>query len=145
MDFSTVTITDFKNRFWRDFNYSAPDDPDYVDDRDITVAFGDAQVAINQGLFGPDSTLIAAYLLLTAHCMCNNLRAASAGIWSPAAMPISSSGMAAASETYGIPQEYLNDPLLATYTQTSYGLKYLSMALPALRGNFGAVLGTTLP
>ncbi len=145
MDLDTITIDDFKARFTRDFNYTAPDNPDYVSDQDITNGFGEAQAAINQGLFSSDAVITLAYLLLTAHFVCSDLRAAAAGVWAPGAMPISSSGMGAASESYQIPEAYSKNPLLAMYTQTAYGMRYLQMALPNMTGNVVVVAGATQP
>lgn len=153
MDLSTITISQFKARFNRDFQYqNVPDaalnsipDPDFIQDQDITNAFADAQVSLNQALLPDDPTITIAYLYLTAHCLCVNIQAANGGINNPAAMPVNARNVGSVSESYTIPEEYTESAQLATYTQTSYGLKYLSIMLPYLVGNFGAVCAVTNP
>lgn len=154
MDLNTITTAAFKARFYRDFTYysAVPDgtnevdyNPDWVQDRDITNAFGDAQALLNQGLFSTDTVITNAYLFLSAHCLCVNIRSVNGGINGPGALPVSARAVGSVSESYGIPAEYLNSPILADYTQTTYGLKYLSIALPAMVGNMAGVYGGTNP
>lgn len=124
----------------------ADDDTDnYVQDMDITKAFGEAQIVFNQGLFGSDTTIKAGYLYLTAHYLVNDLKAASGGIGASAMFPVSGRTVGSVSETYGIPAIYADDALVSFYSQSAYGMKYLSMILPQLVGNIGAVCGGTLP
>jgi len=124
----------------------ADDDADnYVQDEDIENAFAEAQLVFNQDLFDTDANIRLGYLYLTAHYLVNDLRAAQAGIGASGAFPVSSRSVGNVSESYSIPQMYLDDPTLSFYTGTSYGMKYLSMIVPMLRGNFGVVAGATLP
>lgn len=153
MDLNTITIAQFKGRFNRDFVYatvpdsikSAIPDPDYVEDQDIQNAFNDAQSVFNQGLFPNDTVLTLGYLYLSAHMLCCNINAANAGINNPASMPVNARSVGSVSESYTIPTEYTENPILAAYTQTSYGLKYLAIVLPAMVGNIMAVNGGTNP
>lgn len=153
MDLSTITVSDFKARFYRDFTYATvPDqvipaipDPEFVQDQDITNAFGEAQTMFNQCLFGNDASIAIGYLLLTAHLMCLNINAAMAGLNSTGSFPVTARSVGSVSESYQIPTEYTENPILAGYTQTAYGLKYLAMVLPMLVGNVGAVWGGTTP
>ncbi len=149
MDLNSITVTDFKSFFTRDFPYAPAgitNNNDYVYDDDISRAFLEAQVSFNQGLFGSDAQIKMAYLYVTAHYLCLDLRAALAGIQgSGGSFPVSSRSVGSVSESYAVPERYTDDPLLAMYTQTNYGMKYLSLTLPNLVGNFGAVFGGTNP
>jgi len=153
VDLTTITVAQFKARFYRDFKYAtvtpgveqAIPDPNFVQDQDIDNAFLDAQTQLNQGLFGTDPQITAAYLYLTAHCLCLIIRQANAGIDSPAEMPVASRAVGSVNETYQIPDAYKNSPILAQYATTAYGLKYLGLALPAMVGNMQAVWGGTNP
>lgn len=117
----------------------------YIQDQDITNAFTEAQVLFNQGLFGSDGQITLAYLYLTAHFLCNDIRASQAGIASTAQMPVQSRSVGSVSETYGIPEQYLKSPTLAFYGNSAYGLKYVQMALPKLIGNMAALCADANP
>ncbi len=122
------------------------DDVDnYVADEDITRAFSEAQVSFNQALFGSDAEIQQAYLYLTAHYMALDIRTAMGGVFSTGENPMNSRTVGSVSESYTIPQAYLDDPVLVFYTKTGYGMKYLNFILPRVRGNFGVVHGWTLP
>lgn len=124
----------------------AVDDSDnYVQDQDITNAFGEAQTVFNDGLYGDDATTTLAYLYLTAHFLANDLKAAMQGLMAPGAQPITSRSVGSVSESYAIPAAYTDSPILAQYTSSSYGMKFLAMTLPALVGNVGAVCGGAQP
>jgi hypothetical protein len=115
----------------------------YVQDQDITNAMAEAQVAFNNGLFGSDADVTLAFLYLTAHFLCNDLKAAMGGINAIGGFPTSSRAAGSVSESYSVPAAYMEDPLLAMYTQSSYGMKYLMLALPNTRGNVISVWGGT--
>jgi len=117
----------------------------YVQDQDITNAFAEAQVLFNQALFTTDAVITLAYLYCTAHFLCNDLKASSQGINSTGAFPVSSRSVGSVSEAYSIPKRYMDSPILSQYTSSSYGMKYLAMALPNLAGNFVPVFGRTNP
>lgn len=188
MDLSTITVSDFKVLFRRDFpflpsydatkiynlndrTYSAglfweskadgvtaitpapgdswnkvADDADnYILDDDITQAFVEAGSLLNQGLFNSDGMIKNGFLYLAAHFLANNIKTALAGVQSAAGQPVNSRTVGSMTESYTIPQAYIDDPVLAAYTTTGYGMKYLSLVLPALRGNIGVVAGWTNP
>lgn len=191
MDLNTVTVSDFRVFFRRDFPYlpvydnaalynsgvktylpsallfylcavdgtmgvppntdptkwsKIPDEADnYIQDEDITKAFAEAQTNLNQALLGDDAEIRMAYLYLTAHYLCNDIRAALRGIMATANFVVTSRNVGNVSEQYGIPETYLKDPVLAFYTQSAYGLKFLSLILPNLVGNMQAVCGATNP
>lgn len=127
------------------WNKVTQDADNYIQDDDIEKAFAEAMICFNQGLFGTDDQIKLGYLYMTAHYLCNDIRAAIDGITGTARFPVSARSAGSVSESYSIPQAYTDDPLLAFYSNSTYGLKFLAMALPNLRGNVGAVAGTTLP
>lgn len=151
MDLSTITIADFKARFYRDFKYQEVSTPaiptvydsDFIQDQDIQNAFNDAQPLLNQGLFSDSATITTGYLYLTAHCLSLNIKAADGGVNSTGtgAFPVQSRSVGSVSESYLIPDAYKDDPILAQYAQTAYGQKYLAMVLPLLRGNMTGIYG----
>ncbi len=151
MDLNSITASDFKAYFRRDFPYLPAEETSYCDadkyvlDADIDKAFIEAQAVFNQSLFGEDQFIRQAYYYLTAHYLCNDMKAAASGIDSAGSFPVSARTVGSVSETYQIPQRYIDDPQLVFYTGSSYGMKYLSLALPALVGNIGTVQGWTTP
>lgn len=118
---------------------------EYVQPQDITNAFAQAQVVFNQGLFSSDAILKLAYLYCTAHYLVHDLRAAMAGINGTGTFPVSSRAVGSMSESYQIPDFYKDNPQIAFFTSSPYGLKYLSMLLPNLVGNVMSVFGGTNP
>lgn len=117
----------------------------YVQDRDITAAFREAKMIFNQGIFGTDEEITLAYLYLTAHYLCNDIRASLAGISGSGTFPVSSRNVGSVSESYDIPVQIKDSAALSQYTASSYGMKYLSFLLPNLTGNVVAVFGGTQP
>jgi hypothetical protein len=128
-------------------NWEQVDDDilNYIQDGDITRAFREARVNLNQALYGSDDTIELAYLYLTAHYLVNDIRAGLSGISAQGSFPVASKSVGSVSESYGIPASYTTDPILSFYTQSAYGLKYLSLTLPAMRGNVVSVCGATRP
>lgn len=151
-DVTTITVAQFKTKFFRDFNfYSQPDPPtsppilDAVLDDDIANAFLDAQSQFNISLFGNDASVTIAYLLLSAHCLVVNLKSSDAGPDGTGAFPMSARSAGGVSESYQIPDTYKDNPNLAIYTSTSYGIRYLALMLPNLVGNVVSVIGGANP
>lgn len=128
-----------------DWNKVPGDPNNYVSVNDIQNAFNDAQVLFNQGLWGTALQITNGYLTLTAHFLCLNMRAAINGIQSVGEQMMASRGAGGINSSYSIPTDYQADPVLAQYTTTAYGMKYLSMVLPFLRGNMVAVRGAVAP
>ncbi len=137
MDLASITVADFKSLFFRDFPTAQ--------DADITKAFAEAQVLLNQALFTTDANIKLGYLYLTAHFLCNDLKAARAGIDSTASFPVNSRTVGSVSESYTIPAIYTENPILQFYTTSAYGMKYLALVYPLLTGNIGIVAGWTDP
>lgn len=117
----------------------------WVQDGDITNAFVEAQAIFNQGLYATDQTITLAYLYLTAHFLAYDLKAALAGLTAAGSFPVSNKAAGSVSEGYAVPTAYTEDPVLASYTSTAYGMKYLALTLPSLVGNITALPGSALP
>lgn len=191
MDLDTVTVSDFKTQFVRDFPYlpewsaetqynngdvvyysttslfyqanqngaplgTLPTDntywDDYTDDiynyvldADITRAFSEAKIKLNQSLFGSDAEITLGYLYLTAHYLVMDIRNGQKGIQSAGQYNVSSRSVGSVSESYSIPKQYQDDPQLAYFAQTGYGQKYLSLIQSCMVGNVISVLGATRP
>ena len=155
MDLSTITVQQFKDRFYRDFTFAnqnptqpqplPPDAFDVIQDIDIQNAYADTISVINQCLFPNETVITNAFLLLAAHNLCLNIKAADSGINSKGTFPISSKSVGSVSVAYEMPEAYKNSALLAGYASTQYGQKYLNMVLPYLVGNVNTVFGGALP
>lgn len=117
----------------------------YILDEDIEKAFDEAQITFNQALFTSDKNIEIGYLYLTAHYLVNDIRASKGGIEAFGSFTVTSRSVGNVSESYGVPDAYMRDPVYAFYTQSPYGLKYLNMILPRLVGNIGIVCGWTNP
>jgi len=143
MDLSTITVSDFKALFVRDFTYGATSDK--IMDADISRAFSEAKANFNQSLFSDDDILKLAYLYLTAHYMVLDLRTSMSGIAGGGEFSVASKSAGSISESYAIPAAYIDNPLLSYFAKTGYGQKYLSIVMPRLVGNIGAVGGWTNP
>jgi hypothetical protein len=118
----------------------------YVQDADITNAFNQAQMNFNTGLWGTDSDAVLAYLFLTAYYLCVDFKNALAGLSSQSGAGIMTGrSVGSISESYTVPQSYMEDAVLAAYTVNGYGMKYLTLAMPRIRGNAAAVCGGPRP
>lgn len=115
----------------------------YVQDADITRAFGEADLTYNTALFS--STDILPYLYLTAHYLVLDIQAAQAGISSQGAFNIASKSVGSVSVSYSIPAIFQNNPMAEYLSKTPYGQKYMSFALPRIVGNVQSVEGATQP
>jgi hypothetical protein len=58
---------------------------------------------------------------------------------------VSSRSVGSVSESYDVPDEYKTSPILAMYTTTPYGMKFLQLALPNMVGNMAGLYGGTNP
>lgn len=146
-----ITISDFKSQFRRDFPYAptavigTDEELEYILDEDITNAFTQAKCNFNENIFSDDGCCKLAYLYLSAHYLSHDMKTAQNGINSTGAQNVASRSVGSVSESYSIPEEYQKDPYLNFFTTTGYGIKYLSLVMPLIRGNVYAVQGATLP
>lgn len=118
---------------------------DYVSDGDIQKAMGEATVNFNRALAGSCDEARIAYLYLTAFYLSYDLQVASGGAYGMINFPATSVTVGSVSESYYVPQAYLEDPVLGFYAKNGFGQKYLSMVYPKLIGNVGVVAGWSLP
>ena len=117
----------------------------WVQNQDISNAFLEAQTVFNNALYGDDNTITLAYLYLTAHIVALSLKAGIQGVSAQGAFAVNSRSVAGVSEAYDVPEAYKNSEILNQYTTTAYGMRFLNMTTPALKGNIVAVCGQALP
>lgn len=114
---------------------------DLISDLDITNAFAEACISFNDSLFSDSDDMILGYLYLTAHFLVNDLNAG--GVDGGQIGIANSRSVGNVSESYSIPQVYLDNPTFAFLSRSSYGAKYLNMVIPRLAGNMACVWGGT--
>ena len=140
-----VTVDDFKARFNRDFPYGT-DPSSAVADADITNALNDATLIFNTALWDTGVELNTAFLMLAAHFLALNIQAVgglglSLGLENSGGSAISSQTVGSVSLSFELPEGWKNDPTVAPFLRTSYGIRYVQMAWPRMRGNFQTVAG----
>jgi hypothetical protein len=140
----TINILPTVGANW-DLANPQPSTDDYIQDSDITRAFLEAAANFNQAIWGDDATIKMVYLYLTAHYLVMDTRAAAGGVAANPIFLVSSRTVGNVSESYGIPARYLENPLFAYLATSPYGLKYLSLLVLRLVGNFQGVCGGTTP
>lgn len=124
------------------FEVVAGDYYDYINDTDIEKAIGEMTAMLPVARF-EEPTLTLAQLYLTAHCLCNDIKTSNAGLASQISFPVQSKSAGSISESYGIPQKFLQSPLYAFYITSQYGLKYLALLMPRIIGNISIAYGWT--
>ena len=144
MAYENPSVADFKAYFFRDFPYGTDIDTT-VTDADIAKAFTQVNVNINECLFGYQAAYTQGYLLLAAHFLVTDLRASSQGINGQYAFLESSKSVGSVSQSFSIPQRFLDNPYFSMLMKTNYGAQFLQLILPQLAGNIGFVYGRTLP
>lgn len=142
--FTKPTVENFKAYFFRDFPYNA--NPELgVTDLDITKAMGEADFMINDALVGTQEEFDRIYLLVTAHYLVMDLRAASQGINGNYSWITSSKSVGSVSESYMVPDIFLSNPILGMLSKTNYGAKYLNLIYHNFIGASMVVAGRTHP
>lgn len=155
-----ATVADFKARWGpRDFRYGSGYDT--VMDADITSAFADSMHVYKPALFSPAEGKDA-FLYLAAHYVRTNIQAVGGlvaggtpeglGVENQAEQVLSGAGVSGVNTTYIEPPERVKrNPIFLPLWNTTYGQKYVGMALPKTTGAVGSVGGaverdtTTLP
>lgn len=117
----------------------------YVLDADIEKAFQEANASFNESLYTSEEYKKQAYLYLTAHYLVLDLRNSQTGIQSTGVFSVNSRSVGSVSESYTIPERFIKNPILAYYTSSGYGLKYLNLTYPRIVGNVVAVSGKSTP
>ena len=107
----------------------------YVTDDLISEAFGEAQTNFNAELFPNCNVANRIFYYLAGHYLVVDVNN-SVNPFNMGFMGFTQSkSVGSVSESYGIPQWMLNDPILSGYAQTGFGRKYLSLIMPFLVGN----------
>lgn len=115
----------------------------YVQDADIERAWAEALVTFNEGISGNNPKIV--FLYLVAFYLAYDLSLAANGAYGLVQFPATSVTVGSVSESYYVPEVYLNDPILGFYARNGFGLKYLNMVYPNIIGNVGVVAGWSLP
>lgn len=136
-------VDDFKELFTRDFPFG--ESSEFVMDSDITRAYGEVDVNLNEGLYEDQASFTLSYLYLAAHFLVMDLRASSQGIQGSYAWMTSGKSVGSVSESYAIPDKILANPYYAMLSKTNYGAKFLMMLMPRLVGQIYVVAGGVRP
>ena len=138
------TIQQFQAQFFRDFPYGT-DPAVSVLDQDICNAFNQVDISINPNLWPNQTAYQLGYLLLAAHFLVLNLRAASQGLNGQFSWIQASKAVGSVSESFSIPERLVNNPDFMAYSKTNYGAQYLNLLWPYLCGQMFSVMGRTKP
>lgn len=114
-------------------------------DGDVTRAMDETAAVINQSLFSGQQTYTIGFLYLSAHNLVMNIRASSQGLSGQFSWLENSKSVGNVSEGFTIPDRILENPQFAIFAKTNYGMKYLAMIWPYLRGQMFTVCGMTNP
>lgn len=144
----------YDNNFYKsliDGNLTDPTDTDnwvltpdsvnnYVQDSDIERAFEEAKGSFNTALFSDCNTAQMYYCYVAAHYLVMDIYNASNALSMGFNGMVASKSVGSVSESYGIPQWVMNNPMFALLAQTGYGRKYLLHVIPLARA--GALIYT---
>lgn len=115
----------------------------YISDEQISEAFVEAQINFNPELFGNCNNIYTVFYYLAAHYLVIDLNIMQAPFATGFLGLLQSKSVGSVSASFGVPQWVMSDPNLGLYAQTQFGLKYLSLLLPYLNGQFFIVQGKT--
>ena len=139
----SITVSDFKTYFVRDFVYSATIEIGKVVDADITKAFAEAKVNFNEELWADFDQLKLAFLYQSAHYLVSDIQTAQQGLMSVSTFPVNSRSVGSVSESYEIPAWVGKSPFLSQFANTRYGLKFCSLIKPRLIAGIRVFSGAT--
>ncbi len=129
-DENLTNVTDTQN--WKLYNDSVNN---YVTDELISEAIGEASINFNSDLF-PDSNMAnRVFYYLAGHYLVVDINNSVTPFNMGFMGFTQSKSVGSVSESYGVPQWMLNNPILSGYAQTGFGRKYLSLIMPYLVGN----------
>lgn len=146
MSWIAPTVEEFKARFVRDFPYAHADDQtntDYVLDADITTAMNTALVHFNDSIGADDAGLTEMFLLLAAYFLVENLKSAAKGIAGQADFLVNSKSVGSVSISTSVPEDFLKDPMVAGFTANRYGMQFLQLMFPLMRGRVVVMRGSS--
>lgn len=142
--YTNPSVQDFKDYFTRDFPYGT-DPEENVLDSDIAKAFQLTNINFNPCFWNSQGAYNVGYFLLSAHYLTMNLRASSQGINGQFNFLEQSKSVGSVSQSFGIPQRFLDNPDWAMIARTNYGAQYLQLILPQLTAQVFSVHGSTRP
>lgn len=149
MTYTVPTVDDFKGYFDRDFTYGEgdPTKPQLrtVRDKDISAAMTRADVLFAVRVMASQEMYTTCYLLLTAHFVCEIIRASYAGVSGQFSWLQQSKSAGDVAESFAIPDFIKRNPLLASLSTTKYGAQYVAMIAPYLIGNVEIAFGDSTP
>lgn len=114
----------------------------YINNTDIEKALLEQEAMLPVARFD-NVTLAMAQKYLTAHCLCNDIKTSNAGLASQISFPVQSKSAGSISTSYGIPQAFMQKEIYAFYLTSQYGLKYLALLIPRIKGNIAIAYGWT--
>lgn len=114
----------------------------YINDTDIEKALLEQEAMLPVARFD-NVTLAMAQKYLTAHCLCNDIKTSNAGLASQISFPVQSKSAGSISTSYGIPEGFMKKEIYAFYLTSQYGLKYLALLIPRIKGNIAIAYGWT--
>lgn len=142
MSYTEPNIADFKTYFERDFPFGT-DISQHVLDADLTRARKETKNYIAHDLFEDQDVFDAAFLNLMAHNLVINLKNSAMGIKNQGEWMTTSKSVGSVSTSQQLPQAVIDDPQFAWYSKTGYGINYLSLVLPRIKGAMFSVKGGT--
>ena len=119
----------------------------YVLDRDIEGGIEQAITVIpdQETLYMPIEIHRLALYYLAAHFLVDNIRTSNAGLASQINTVVTGKSVGSVSQQFGIPSQLLQDVMFAQFFTSQYGLKYVSLLMPYLRGQVCTIAGATTP
>lgn len=105
----------------------------YVQDSDIERAFEEAKGSFNTALFNNCNVAQMYFCYVAAHYLVMDLTNAQNAFSMGYNGMVASKSVGDVSESYGIPQWVMSNPLFAMFAQTGYGRKYLMHVIPLAR------------
>jgi hypothetical protein len=149
----SITPTDFKAFFIRDFQYAPVIDPDedppapspdpaLITDNDIDKAIDEAECVFNHDLYPNTDIEKKCLLYLTAHFLKTDYDAAESGAGTMLLQ--NSRSVGSVSESVNIP-DWMNNGEFSFYAVTYYGQKFIILSKPYLDGAVFCVAGATQP
>ena len=115
---------------WALYNDNADN---YISESDIQRAFAEAKTVFPLNLMPDNATAKLLYLYLTAHYLVIDINNALNSLSMGFQGFTQSKSVGSVSESYGIPQWILNNPVYGQFAQTGFGRKYLSLLMPYLK------------
>lgn len=120
------------NDNWQLYNDNAEN---YISDNDISRAFVEARQNFNPQLFPNCESMTMAFCYIAAHYLVVDMNNAMNAFTIGNTGIVTSKHVGSVSESYAQPQWVNTYPPLAPFARTGYGMKYVELILPRLKGN----------